>query len=186
MSVINKSDNELIEEIKKESNTALKILLRRYSPRLKFYIVHSFSLPEFEAEDIIQNAFIKFFLNISKYSFKYEFTTYIYTLVRNESLSIKRFFKKSFSSVNETTKITNDSGNNNFDINDCVSMLLKKLNNKERQIIYFREIEELSYDEISKITKTKLGTLKSLHSRTIAKLRTIIDNADLRWEDFFS
>lgn len=186
MSVKDKTDNQLVEEIMNDSSAALRILLNRYSPRLKFYVIRSFSLPEFEAEDIIQNAFMKFYLNISKYKFDYEFSTYIYTLVRNECLSIKRFLKKTFLSVDETTKISDKNGNSNIDVNDCVTILLNKLSKKERQIIVFREIQELSYDEISKITDTKIGTLKSLHSRTIAKLRKLVESSDLRWEDFFN
>lgn len=179
-----KSDNELIQDIKAGSDAALSVLLNRYSKRLKYFLITSFHLPEEDAEDIIQNAFFKFVKNVNRYNFNYEFSTFIYTLVRREAISIKRFFKKVFYSFDDVRISKSNSLDVNFENKELIQFLMNKLTKKEREIIILREIEDFKYDEISKMLNVKVGTLKSLHSRGIKKLRTIINDLNLNREDF--
>lgn len=177
------SDDDLIKEIMNESEEALKYLLDRYSSKLKSYL-YTFNLPEYESEEIIHVIFTKFVINISKYNFNFKFSTYIFRLAHNEAISLKRFFKKSFITFDETINNSKVSTIDKIENCDYYEFLLSKLSKKERQIILLKSVENMKYEEISKITSISVGTLKSLYSRTIKKLRIIIDKSDLQIEDF--
>ena len=169
-----KSENELIEAIKDGSESSLRILVDHYDNRLKYYICSVYKLPEVEAEDIIQNAFIHFYESIHKYRFEYKFSTYIYKLVKNESITVRRFYKKVFFSFDELLFQSKSHLESAFENTDTYSYLLNKLIKKDRELIVLKDIQGFSFDEISTMLGIKVGTLKSRHSRAKSKLQEII------------
>ncbi len=177
--IAGKSENQIIEAIKAGSESSLKILVNHYDKRLKYYVCSVYKLPEEDAEDIIQNAFIKFYKNINKYTFEHSFSTYIYFIVNNEAITAKRYYKKVFLSFDELFFHSKSNSVSIFENKDTFTFLLNRLIKKDRELIVLKDIQGFSYDEISVMLGIKVGTLKSKHSRAKCKLQEIIKKLHL-------
>jgi len=70
--------------------------------------------------------------------------------------------------------INNTDNMNDKNDNQIIHESLQELDIEFRNIIIFRDIQELSYDEISKIIQIPLGTVKSRINRGRLKLKEII------------
>ena len=138
------------------------------------------------AKDLAQETFLKVYIKKDSYREISKFSTWLYTIASNlaktELRKIKR--RKTFS----ISSITNSDKEHNYFIDDDTNKE-KVLDNNEnnilhqslysleqdfRTIIILREIQELSYDNISKILKLPLGTVKSRINRGKLKLREVL------------
>lgn len=179
--MIDKTDEELIKDFQEGNITSYNHLVFRYKDRLLNYIyqfVHDIDL----AEDLLQDTFLKLYTHKNSYKNIAKFSTWIYTIAGNFAKTELRKTKrrKTYSNSeliysedelvvpdfsNEADKeILNNSLKN--DLKDCLS----KLPLDFRTIIILRDIQELSYDEISIIIELPLGTVKSRINRARLKL----------------
>lgn len=181
-----KSDNELINESISGSDFSFRILRDRYALKLKSYVIYSFKYSDEEAEDIINEVFVRLYnKNFKNYHFEYEFSTYIYRAITNEAISIKRSFRKRFLDILDEKHEKIPSVNEiNVDNQELVKFLLAKIDQKEREILVLRHFDNFSYEQISEISGVKVTTLRAKHSRTMEKLREILQNLNLFREDF--
>ena len=179
--MIDKTDEELIKEFQEGNITSYNHLVFRYKDKLLNYIyqfVHDIDL----AEDLLQDTFLKLYTHKNSYKNIAKFSTWIYTIAGNFAKTELRKTKrrKTYSNSeliysedelvvpdfsNEAdNEIINKSLKN--DLKDCLS----KLPLDFRTIIILRDIQELSYDEISIIIELPLGTVKSRINRARLKL----------------
>ena len=76
-----------------------------------------------------------------------------------------------------TEEINNINGNDmnsiekQVELTDSIKNIFKFLSIKERTILILKYMEELSYEDISQILNIKTGSLKSISSRAIAKIK---------------
>ena len=180
-----KTDEQLIEEFQNGEISSYNQLIYRYKDRLFNYIyqfVHDIDL----AEDLLQDTFLKLYTHKNSYKEVAKFSTWLYTiaanLARTELRKIKR--RKTFS-VSELSNddreyiISSDASDQSEDyltenFEKKIQNALVQLPDDFKTIIILRDIQELSYDEISNITKLALGTVKSRINRARLKLRDII------------
>tara|TARA_B000000532_G_scaffold240157_1_gene230636 strand:+ start:800 stop:1369 length:570 start_codon:yes stop_codon:yes gene_type:complete len=179
--MIDKTDEELIKDFQEGDITSYNHLVFRYKDKLLNYIyqfVHDIDL----AEDLLQDTFLKLYTHKNSYKNIAKFSTWIYTIAGNFAKTELRKTKrrKTYSNSeliysedelvvpdfsNEAdNEILNKSLKN--DLKDCLS----KLPLDFRTIIILRDIQELSYDEISIIIELPLGTVKSRINRARLKL----------------
>ena len=177
-----KTDEELIKQFQDGDVSAYNHLVYRYKDRL-FNYIYQFMRDVDISEDILQDTFLKLYTHKDSYKQIAKFSTWIYTIAGNfaktELRKTKRrktyshsdlsfepsnFDIKDSSSNNPDNKFLNNSLKEN--LNQCLSVL--PLNFKT--IIILRDIQELSYDEVSKIVELPLGTVKSRINRARLKL----------------
>jgi len=180
--MIDKTDEELIQDFQDNNNiSAYNQLVYRYKDRLFNYIyqfVHDIDL----AEDLLQDTFIKLYTHKNSYKNIAKFSTWIYTIAGNFAKTELRKNKrrKTYSNsdlaFDEKELIISDNSNNPdkllFDkgVKEDLRNCLSKLPLNFRTIIILRDIQELSYDEISIIVELPLGTVKSRINRARLKL----------------
>lgn len=180
-----KSDQQLVELTLKDIDS-YKYLVERYERRLLSYIKSILYVNNEDAEDILQEVFIKAYRNLNSYNSKYKFSNWIYRIAHNESISFLRKNK------NLMKNIPNSAENNIFDTlpsdidlekdilkeseRERVTLLLKKLDSKSRDVLYLKYIEEKDYNEISEILHISSGTVGSLISRAKIKLKKLIED----------
>ena len=176
-----KTDEELIKDFQNGNINSYNHLVYRYKDRLFNYIyqfVHDIDL----AEDLLQDTFLKLYTHKNSYREVAKFSTWIYTIAGNFSKTELRKFKrrKTYShsdlSFDDNEFIIKDKNKTPSDIflnkglrdslNECLSLLSLNF----RTIIILRDIQELSYDEISTIVELPLGTVKSRINRARLKL----------------
>jgi RNA polymerase sigma factor (sigma-70 family) len=181
------TDEELILEFQRNGTIrAYEILVQRYKNPLINYVFRF--LGDYETcVDIVQETMIKVYRYKDSYSSIAKFSTWIYTiagnLARTEYQRRKR--RKIFSidsygdEKNETFEIPDESFNPER-ITDSgikekiIQDALNKVSKAYREVVILRDIQDLSYEEISEITNLPVGTVKSRINRGRAQLQILL------------
>jgi RNA polymerase sigma-70 factor (ECF subfamily) len=179
------SDEILIKKFQEGDVGAYNQLVNRFKDRLLNFIyrfVNDLDL----AEDLVQDTLLKLYTHKDSYQEIAKFSTWLYTiaanLARTELRKKKR--RKTFS-VTELSRDdrefiiassdvdpSEDLSSQNFE--KSVQRALAELPDDFKTIIILRDIQELSYDEISKIVDVPLGTVKSRINRGRVKLQQLL------------
>ena len=185
MSEYELSDEILIKKFQDGDIAAYNQIVYRYKDRL-YNFIYRFVNDLDRAEDLVQDTLLKLYTHKHSYREIAKFSTWLYTiagnLARTELRKIKR--RRTFSVTElsyedrEYIIASSDSGpgdehvSQNFERN--VQRALAELPDDFKTIIILRDIQELSYDEISKIVGVPLGTVKSRINRGRIKLQNLL------------
>lgn len=139
-----------------------------------------------EAEEIAQDAFMKAFRSLNSFRMKSSFSTWLYRIVYNTSVSLVRTRKKGILSLEEFPADASDFiGNNTSEEeaeteyrNSLVSFALQKLNEDERAIITLFYYEEMNTDEIAEITGLGKSNIKVRLFRARQKMSEVIEKTE--------
>ena len=179
------SDEKLIKKFQNGEVNAYNELVKRYKDRLLNFI-YRFLNDIDRSEDLVQDTLVKLYTHKDSYKEVAKFSTWLYTiaanLARTELRKIKR--RKTFS-VSELSNddreyiISSDASDQSEDyltknFEKKIQNALAQLPNDFKTIIILRDIQELSYDEISKIVELPLGTVKSRINRGRLKLKKLL------------
>ena len=183
------SDEKLIERFQKGEIPAYNELVFRYKDRLLNFI-YRFLNDIDRAEDLVQDTFIKLYTHKNSYQEIAKFSTWIYTIAANLAKTELRKNKrrKTFS----VSELSNDDKefiisseevdhaqhylSENFE--KKIQRALAELSEDFKTIIILRDIQELSYDDISKIVGLPLGTVKSRINRGRLKLQQLLKKTE--------
>ena len=170
------TDSELVALSKKGNTLSFGELVKKYE-KFVYNTAYAFLLNREDAFDVSQNSFIKAWRNISSFEEKSSFSTWIYRITVN---SAKDFLvsknKNSTLEIDEQVKDLS-SPESEYIKKESLSNIEMAINSLEedlKEVVLLREIEELSYNEISEVLEIELGTVKSRLSRARAKLREVL------------
>ncbi len=168
------SDEKLIALFQSGDINAYNELVDRYKERLFNFVLRYFNNRE-QAEDVVQDTLIKLYTHASYYKNVAKFSTWIFTIAKNNALTELRKNKRK-----RTESLWTDDGNpidlnskeqsldrqthNEFAINQ-LNKFLDEIPENFRMAVVLRDFQELSYDEISKILEIPIGTIKSRINR---------------------
>ena len=179
------SDEVLIKKFQDGDISAYNQIVYRYKDRLLNFI-YRFLNDLDRSEDLVQDTLLKLYTHKDSYREIAKFSTWLYTiaanLARTELRKLKR--RKTFSVtelshedrefiISSTDADPSDEHLSNF-FEKNVQQALLKLPDDFKTIIILRDIQELSYDEISKIVELPLGTVKSRINRGRVKLQQLL------------
>ncbi len=176
------TDEELIRRFQAGDEEAFEEIVYRYSNRLMNF-AYRFVLDKEESEDIVQDTFLKVYQNRHAYREIAKFSTWIYTITGNLAKTVlrkrrnrKMFFfsrmgpeKKDMDFPSKDRKPENKI-ERQFD-ERIIQRAIQKLPEHFRTAIILRDIQELSYEEISNIINAPLGTVKSRINRARLRLQ---------------
>ena len=180
------SDEELITELQQTNNErAFEILVQRYKNPLTNYVFRF--LGDYDAcTDVVQETMIKVYRYKDNYSSIAKFSTWIYTIAGNLARTeYRRRKRRNFLSINDYGEegksfdipdesyrpdVMTDSGIKDKIIQDA----LLKVREVFREVVILRDIQGLSYEEITEITGLNEGTVKSRINRGRAKLQELL------------
>jgi len=180
------TDEELIAELQQTNNErAFEILVQRFKNPLTNYVFRF--LGDYDAcTDVVQETMIKVYRYKDNYSSIAKFSTWIYTIAGNLARTeYRRRKRRSFLSINDYGEegksfdipdesyrpdVMTDSGIKDKLIQDA----LLKVKEVFREVVILRDIQGLSYEEISEITGLNEGTVKSRINRGRAKLKKLL------------
>lgn len=187
---MSKSERWLVEESRKGNVEAFEELIKDYK-RIAYNIALRVLRNVEDAEDASQEAFIKIFKSISNFNMESTFKVWMYRIVVNTSIDYKRRKNVYNISLDETLdlgsgreiqrEIADNSNNPDAQIEKYYSVHLvngaiNKLEDDFKTIIILRDINGLTYNEISEILSCNLGTVKSRLSRARKSLKEILEN----------
>ncbi|HID93465.1 MAG TPA: sigma-70 family RNA polymerase sigma factor [bacterium (Candidatus Stahlbacteria)] len=168
------SDEELFERISRNGDSpAFAVLIERYKDKL-FNFICRMIRDDAQAEDILQEAFIKVYRERAKAYRINNFGAWLYTIARNLTTDELRRRKRRVVLPIEVAKISTDASNSFDDeilLKKKIEDTLETLNFKYREVFILRDINGLSYREIAKILKTRVGTVKSRLNRARLMMR---------------
>jgi len=128
-----------------------------------------------EAEDIVQDVFIKTYQNLNDFDSSLKFSSWVYRITHNQVISNYRKIK-----ARPQTIILNDDSNflenlaSDFNLNKEIDLkylkhnvnnTLNKLDLKYREVLILKFLEDKDYREISDILKKPMGTVATLINR---------------------
>ncbi|MEO8598231.1 MAG: RNA polymerase sigma factor RpoE [bacterium] len=193
-------DKRLVERVQHGDKKAFELLFSKYQRKL-MRLVSRLVRDQAEAEDVVQEAFIKAYRALPQFRGDSAFYTWLYRIGINTAKNYlvtqgRRAPTSTDADVEEAE--TFDDGEHLRDINTPESMLATKqiaqtvnlamesLPDELRTAISLREIEGLSYDEIADVMECPIGTVRSRIFRAreaiAEKLRPLLDTAyDKRW-----
>ncbi|MEE9166292.1 MAG: sigma-70 family RNA polymerase sigma factor [Candidatus Neomarinimicrobiota bacterium] len=175
------SDEELIGRFQKGDEFAYLELVKRYRNRLMNFSYRFLGSKE-DAEDIVQDTFVKLYTHRHFYRDIAKFSTWIYTIAANlakTELRKRKRRKVSYLSQMGTeekdfdlpTKDTTDDYTEGRFTEAQIQDAIQELPLHFRTAVILRDIQELSYEEISNILDVPLGTVKSRINRARLQLQ---------------
>ena len=185
MSNFELSDEILIKKFQDGYVGAYNQLVFRFKDRLLNFIyrfVNDLDL----AEDLVQDTLLKLYTHKDSYREIAKFSTWLYTIAANlartelrkkkrrKTFSVTELSRedREFIIVSSDVDPSEDLSSQNFERN--IQLALAELPDDFKTIIILRDIQELSYDEISKIVDVPLGTVKSRINRGRVKLQQLL------------
>jgi len=144
------SDEELVEKIRSENNELYAEIVRRYQQKLYRYLRYLSNRPG-EAEDLVQDVFIKAYRNLFGFDTRKKFSSWIYRIAHNEGVNfVKKVSRGKQVSLENLEKINFSTGNEGDSMEDVfikqeirekMKQCLDELEAKYREplVLYFFE-----------------------------------------------
>lgn len=169
------SDEKIVELVRKKDKELYAQIIKRFEDKLTRY-ANYLTGDENSAADIVQESFIKAYINLNGFDTKKKFSSWIYRIVHNQAMN---YFNKRKKDVLFDKDIDFDSGINIEDefikkelrdhAHNCLNQM--PLMYKEPLSLYF--LEEKSYEEISDILRIPVGTVGTRINRAKVIMKKI-------------
>ncbi|MEW5795394.1 MAG: sigma-70 family RNA polymerase sigma factor [Candidatus Zixiibacteriota bacterium] len=167
-------DFTLMRAIQKGDMVAFNAMVNRYKDRLMNVIGRMLASQE-EAEDIVQETFVRVYQHRQSFNFQHCFSTWIYTiglnLARNELRKRRRFKFFEISELQGNEKEFAVDPKLPSRLPDMLNEAVDTLPRKYREAFLLRDIEEMPYEEVARVLDVPLGTVKSRVNRARLMLR---------------
>ncbi len=183
------TDEELMKRFQNGDENAYIELVNRYRDKILNFIFNY--IGDFEiSEDIVQDTMVKLYQKKHYYKEIAKFSTWIYTIAKNLANTELRKKKQRkttiLSHISKDDKpydIPSDQPGINQEIESEVTIkiirsAIDQLTDKFKTVILLRDVQELSYEDISSIVGVPIGTIKSRINR--ARLQLQIELKHLR------
>jgi RNA polymerase sigma-70 factor (ECF subfamily) len=160
---------------------AFKKLVQEYKERLYWHI-RKIVLDHEDANDVIQNAFIKIHLNIDKFKGDSSLFTWMYRIATNESINFINSKSSKMGLQNQEwieSKAEGLKADSYFDGDEAALILQKlvaKLPEKQRIVFNMKYFDGMSYQTISEILGTSEGALKASYHHAVQKIKTKLND----------
>jgi len=176
-------DKDLLEKLrdKETRNYGFNLLVREYQERIYWHI-RKMVIDHDEANDLVQEVFIKVWKNLDKFREDAKLYTWIYKIATNECLTFltkkkRRYFLPIGDVESELSgKIDTNANISGDEIQLKLRKALLKLPNKQRLVFNMKYFEDMKYDEIAEITETSVGALKASYHHAVKKIEEIINH----------
>lgn len=153
--------------------------MEKYQERLYWHIRRLVYEHE-DANDVIQDCFIKVYRGIDKFERKSKLYTWLYRIATNEALTfLKKKQRRSADPIDEEESGLANSlrADAYFDGEEAQARLLRALDElpeKQRLVFNMRYFEELSYSDISEVLDTSVGALKASYHHAVKKIEAFL------------
>ncbi len=182
----NKSDDEdlhWIQQAKKGNLRAFDCLVVKYQQRL-YRVVRKIVLRHEDANDIIQDTFVKAFQHLDRFDEQFPFYPWLQRIAMNTALNHRAKFKRirarvtslnaqpAIDALSDPAEMARDA--EQAEQREQIVAALAQLPMEQRMVFVLRTSEELSYQEISSQLDISMGTVMSRLSRARAKLKKLL------------
>jgi len=175
------SDEELMKMFREGDNPsyAFNLIVRKYQEKI-YYFVRRMVLDHDDADDVVQNVFIKIWRNLGTFRDDSKLFTWIYRIAVNESISflkakrLRAFVR--FSSL-EAELIQSLRAEQGFDPDKLqlkIQQAIMQLPDKQKAVFTLRYYDEVSYETMAEILGTSVGALKASYHIASKKIADFV------------
>lgn len=173
------SDEVLVQFVRNKDQELFREIVKRYQDKLLRYASYLVQ-DESGGADIVQESFIKAFINLHGFNTKKKFSSWIFRIVHNHAINYLKKYKKEVSLENnkwvEQTVKSEENIEDDFEQKKARKMLclcLKQLPVKYRSVLTLYFFEEKKYEEISDVLRIPVGTVGTQINRGKKMLKTL-------------
>ena len=177
-------DRDLVTRALKGDDTAFEYLFNRYRDAIHRLFVQRLGGTN-DADDLLQETFIKVYINLHRYSKEYTFGQWVYTIARNTFIDFVRRRQDDLSiddrfSSPASSAPTPEESVINLQQRTQIEYYLDRLSPRYRQLIEMRFFDEYSYEEIAAKLSLPLGTVKTQIHRAREQMCRLIAEGENR------
>ena len=139
-----------------------------------------------DADDVLQNTFIKVFKSITRFEKKSKLFTWLYRIATNEAITfLTGRNKKETDTIDDPenlaviNQLRSDEDIDGEGIERKLEAALKTLPEKQLAVFNLRYYEEMPYEEMSKILDTSVGALKASYHHAAKKIEAFLKGENI-------
>jgi RNA polymerase sigma-70 factor, ECF subfamily len=176
------TDFELVKRFLEGDESSFNRLINKYQQKI-YWHARRMTGSHLDADEVVQEVLLVLYNKLKDFQFKSSLYTWIYRITSTRSINYlnKRKLRKILylDDINSVETGTKEDIIQDIDTKDKIKkldQLLQTLPAKQREIFILRNVEGLSYEEISEITGKSLGGLKSNYFHAINKISEMMKN----------
>lgn len=164
---------------KETQKKAFSLIVTQYSEQL-YWQIRRMVLSHDDANDLLQNTFIKAWINIDYFRAEAKLSTWLYRIALNECLTfLNRQRATNIVSIDEQeAEIINKLEGDTYFSGDESQRLFQKalltLPEKQRLVFNLKYFQEMKYEEMSEIFGTTVGALKASYHHAVKKIENFL------------
>lgn len=179
--MIDENERVLINKLRDEKTQkeAFSTLVATYSQRL-YWQIRKIVLSHEDANDTLQNTFIKIWSNLDNFRGESKLSTWLYKIAINESITFinKQRQQYNVSLDDSDTFLESKLEADPYFDGDEAQLKLQKailtLPDKQRIVFNMKYFDDLKYEEMSEILETSVGALKASYHHAVKKIEEFL------------
>jgi len=179
-------DAEILEKFadKRTQEEAFTLLLEKYQQKI-YWHVRRYVIDHDDADDLVQDIFIKVWKNLDNFRADAKLYTWIYRIASNECITFlnKKKQQRNISLNDESSSYLAETltETSYFNANKAqlkLQQALLTLPDKQRLVFNMKYFDDLKYEEISEIVGTSVGALKTSYHIAVKKIEKYFSETD--------
>ena len=179
------TEKEIILKLQEpdQQREAFEWIVNTYKEQL-YYQIRRMVLSHEDADDLLQNTFIKAWNNLEYFRGEAKLSTWLYRIALNECLTFlnKQRAQKHLSIEESEANLLNQLESDPYFDGDQTQLLFEKaiqtLPEKQRIIFHLKYFQDMKYNEISEIMGTSIGALKASYHHAVKKIEEFFKQND--------
>ncbi len=175
------SEETLVTELKDKQSQAkaFEVLVNTYKERL-YWHVRRIVLDHDDADDVLQNTFIKVYKSIDGFKGESKLYSWMYRIATNESLTFLKQKQRKAGITDQEMKesmlgaLESDVYFEGEEIQLKLQKALATLPEKQKLVFNMKYFQEMKYNEIAEILETSVGGLKASYHLAVKKIETYL------------
>lgn len=176
-------NEELILKQLREPRTAeaaFGVLVKEYTEPLYWHL-RRMVLDHDDANDLLQNTFIKAWTNMDGFQGNSKISTWLYRIATNEALTFlsKQNSTETLSMDDEKSPVVDLEADEYFDGDELQQRLQKALLTlppKQRTVFNMKYFDEMKYEDMSEVLGTSVGALKASYHLAVQKIASFFED----------
>ncbi|MCO5934057.1 sigma-70 family RNA polymerase sigma factor [Mucilaginibacter sp. RB4R14] len=182
---IQAEDEEILSKFRDEKtrNEAFNLLLKKYQQKI-YWHVRRMVIDHDDADDIVQDVFIKIWKNLPGFRNDAQLYTWMYRIATNECITFlnKKKAKNNVSLDDVDFELADTLSSSDQFTGDQIQRKLQDailtLPDKQRLVFNMKYFDNMKYEEMSEVLGTSVGALKASYHLAVKKIEAFVTNID--------
>lgn len=166
----------------KQQKAAFGKVVNTFSEPL-YWQIRRMVLDHDDANDVLQNTFIKAWTNLEQFKGEAKFSTWLYRICVNETLNFLQRQKEQISLDEEkshsvASRLMSDEYFDGDETEAQLQQAMAELPEKQRIVFQMKYYEEMKYEDMSEILQTSVGALKASYHHAVKKISDFFERHD--------